>query len=62
MSAPQPEWLTIGEAAALVGVSASTLRRYERDGFIQSRRTPTNQRRYRRADVEKLLPAPKKAG
>jgi excisionase family DNA binding protein len=62
MVSESDEWMNIGEAAALVGVSPTTLRRYEREGFIESRRTPTNQRRFRRSDVQKLLPAePKEA-
>ncbi|HSS10539.1 MAG TPA: helix-turn-helix domain-containing protein [Acidimicrobiales bacterium] len=52
------EWLTVGEAAELIGIHPTTLRRYEREGLIKARRTPTNQRRFRRSDVEKLLPPP----
>jgi MerR family transcriptional regulator, redox-sensitive transcriptional activator SoxR len=43
----QPE-LTVGELAARSGVAISALHFYERKGLIASRRTPGNQRRYRR--------------
>lgn len=47
--------LPIGTAAAMVGVSVDTLRRYESEGKITARRTPGNQRRFRRADVLDLI-------
>ncbi|GAA1736436.1 redox-sensitive transcriptional activator SoxR [Isoptericola hypogeus] len=40
--------LSVGEVAARSGVSVSALHFYERQGLITSRRTPGNQRRYRR--------------
>jgi excisionase family DNA binding protein len=43
------------EAAALVGISRDTIKRWERDGRIASRRLPNGHRRYRRGDVEALL-------
>lgn len=47
-----PAWhrgeLSVGEVAARSGVSVSALHFYERSGLISSRRTPGNQRRYRR--------------
>lgn len=52
---PDDEWLTIGEACKLLNVSVWTLRRWENSGYVESARTPTNQRRYRRSDVEALL-------
>ncbi|MBF6213705.1 helix-turn-helix domain-containing protein [Nocardia puris] len=48
------EVLSVGPAAAILGVSPDTLKRYERDGLIASRRTPTGHRRFLRADVEQL--------
>jgi putative resolvase len=42
-------WLSVGEAAALIGVSVSTLQRWDRDKILVADRTPTNQRRYRRS-------------
>ncbi|HET7736436.1 MAG TPA: helix-turn-helix domain-containing protein [Nocardioidaceae bacterium] len=50
--------LPIGTAAAIVGLSVDTLRRYETEGKITARRTPGNQRRFRRADVLALLDNP----
>ena len=40
--------LTIGEAAARIGIATSALRFYEEKGLIQSRRTDGGQRRYAR--------------
>ncbi|MDH3299657.1 MAG: MerR family transcriptional regulator [Acidimicrobiia bacterium] len=49
-SEPQPlaDELTIGEAAARIGITTSALRFYEDKGLIQSRRTDGGQRRYAR--------------
>ena len=41
-------WIGIAEAAALTGLSAVTLRRYERRGWIQSVRAPGGHRRFKR--------------
>jgi MerR family redox-sensitive transcriptional activator SoxR len=46
---PDDIWLSVGEAAALAGVSVSTLQRWDRNGILRADRTPTNQRRYRRS-------------
>ncbi|GII31535.1 redox-sensitive transcriptional activator SoxR [Planotetraspora mira] len=46
--------LTIGELAGRSGVPATTLRFYERQGLLQSRRTPGNQRRYGRAALGRI--------
>lgn len=45
------EWLAIGEAAALLGLSPTTLRRYDESGRLKAHRSPGGQRRYRRSDV-----------
>lgn len=55
------ELLPPAEAAALVGISRDTIKRWERDGRITSLRTPHGHRRYRRGDVEKLLTEPTEA-
>ncbi|MGH3343995.1 MAG: redox-sensitive transcriptional activator SoxR [Carbonactinosporaceae bacterium] len=48
----EPPWdrkeLTVGQLAARSGVAVSALHFYERQGPINSRRNPGNQRRYRR--------------
>ncbi len=46
--------LSVGPAAAMLGVSPDTLKRYEKAGRIACRRTPTGHRRFRRIDVERL--------
>lgn len=48
-------WLTVGQMAAATGVSAHTLRYYEKAGLIESvARNAGNQRRYSSADIEWL--------
>lgn len=49
--------LPISAAAALIGVSTDTLRRWEKKGRITSVRTPTNHRRFKRTEVLALLEA-----
>lgn len=55
IEASDSEWVSVGEAAFIVGVSVATIRRYESAGRLVCYRTPTNQRRYRRTDVAALL-------
>ena len=45
----------ISEAARLLGVSTSTLRRWENEGKFKSVRTIGKHRRYRIDDIKKLL-------
>lgn len=47
----------IGEAARLLGVSISSLRRWEREGKLVALRTPAGHRRFRRADLDALVSA-----
>lgn len=54
---PISDFLSVGEAAVLLGVSVDTMRRWDRDGRITALRTPTGHRRFRRSDVETLLKA-----
>ena len=56
-----PEWLRVQQAAELLGVSASSLRRWADSGKVASRRTPGGQRRFLRDDLAALLP-PARAG
>lgn len=60
-SANPDDLLPPGEAAALIGVSRDTLKRWEAKDRIRSLRTPDNHRRYRRGDVEALLTEPAEA-
>jgi DNA (cytosine-5)-methyltransferase 1 len=57
--APVPnlrEYLTIREAADLLGVSPSTLRAWDRAGKLKAVRNPMNRYRlYRREDLDALL-------
>ena len=50
-------WLRLGDAAAELGVSLNTLRRWSDAGKLTVYRSPGGHRRYRRADVEALLRA-----
>jgi DNA-binding transcriptional MerR regulator len=54
---PDKEYFKIGEAARLVGVEPYVLRYWESEfaGQIRPERTRTNQRVYRRRDVETFL-------
>ena len=45
----------VGEFAEKVGVSISTLQRWDRTDVLKSRRTPTNQRYYTDEDLNKVL-------
>ncbi len=49
------ELLTIGDAARVLGVSVDTMRRWEREGKVAPTRTVGGQRRYRRAELDKLV-------
>lgn len=49
----EPDFLRVAEAAAYVGVSPQTLRRWDRDGTLSAvRRAGSTHRYYRRADLE----------
>jgi molybdopterin-binding protein len=50
--------LTIGEAAAELGVSADTIRRWDRAGRIETTRDARNRRRVPRREIERLRKAP----
>ena len=43
--------LTVGQAAAEIGVSIDTLRYYEREGLLETSRTSSNHRRYSQDDL-----------
>src|SRR5947199_78327 len=46
------DYLTIQQAANLLGVSTKTLRRWEAKGVLTPERTPGNQRRYLLPEIE----------
>ncbi|MGH7914525.1 MAG: MerR family transcriptional regulator [Candidatus Binataceae bacterium] len=53
---PLKDFLTITDAASYLGVSASTLRNWDRAGKLKARRHPINgYRLYNRADLGRLL-------
>ena len=49
------DWLRLAEAAALLGVSPSTLRRWGDTGKVACRRTPGGQRRFARPEILRWL-------
>jgi molybdopterin-binding protein len=50
--------LTLGQAAKAIGVSADTLRRWDRDGKLRTVRDASNRRRVPEAEVERLTSRP----
>ena len=54
-TAPQPEWLTLGQAAKYLGVAQSTMRKWSDLGRVSAFYTPGGHRRYRRADLDQFL-------
>ncbi len=46
------EWISLGEAAAILGVHPATLRHWADSGELPSQRTPGGHRRFRRRDLE----------
>lgn len=49
------ELVGVGTAARILGVSISTVRRWEADGHIVALRTPGGQRRFRVSELRALL-------
>ena len=54
------EGLPLGDAARAIGVSADTLRRWERAGKLRTRRDSANRRRVSRREVERLTKRPER--
>lgn len=50
------EWLGLGEASRLLGVTPGTLRRWSDSGQVPAFTTPGGHRRYRRTALERLVP------
>ncbi|PWJ54560.1 transcriptional regulator, MerR family [Quadrisphaera granulorum] len=46
---------SVAEAAALVGLTAHTLRYYEQQGLVRPARSPSGHRLYRAADLRRLV-------
>ncbi len=62
MSEKRPnDWLTLGPASRVLGVDPDTLRRWADTGKIEVFVTPGGHRRFPRAAVEALVPAPPRA-
>ena len=57
--AEQP-YLSLGEAAKALGVSVDTLRRWERQGKLETHRDPSNRRTVSAAEVSRLSPRPER--
>lgn len=55
MTAPPEEWLSLREAAELLGMHPATVRLWADRNEIPSRRTSGGHRRFRRADIETRL-------
>jgi molybdopterin-binding protein len=55
-----PNDLTLGEAAKEIGVSADTLRRWERAGKLRTKRDARNRRLVTRREVDRLSRRPKR--
>lgn len=51
----EPEFLTIGEAAARAGVATSTIRYYERRGLLSPDARQSGRRRYRAETLRRLV-------
>ena len=54
--------LSVGEAAAALGISADTLRRWDRNGRLRTVRDARNQRRVPVSEIERLGNAPVREG
>src|SRR5947199_9899194 len=52
--------LPLGEAAQALGVSADTLRRWDRSGKLRTTRDERNRRRVPAAEIERLRDAPRR--
>ncbi len=51
-----PQWLGLGDASRLLGVSTATVRRWADSGRLKPFTTPGGHRRFSRATLERMLP------
>jgi len=56
-STPPPNWLSLSQAARILGVHPTTLRRWSDEGTIRCLRTPGGHRRFLQGDLEAFLEA-----
>ncbi len=49
------EWVSLGEAAKIIGVHPATIRNWAERGDLPFRRTPGGHRRFRRSDLKEWL-------
>ena len=54
-AALENEWRNVAEAAAFLGVSPLTLRKWSNEGKVPVYRTPGGHRRYRLSDLQSSL-------
>ncbi len=52
---PDPEWLTLGQAAKFLGVAQSTIRKWSDQGRVRAFYTPGGHRRFRLEDLESFV-------
>ncbi len=51
----EEKYVSIGKAAKMLGVSIGALRKWEENGLLTPERTPTGHRRYRVAELQKIM-------
>ena len=59
---PNPRLMSVGEAAAYLGVSAGSLRKWSNGGLVPTYRTPGNQRRYSVEDLDEFIRSMREPG
>jgi excisionase family DNA binding protein len=59
---PEPDWLTLGQAAKFLGVAQSTIRKWSDDGRVRAFYTPGGHRRFRLEDLESFVDGSRPGG
>ncbi|MEO8092128.1 MAG: helix-turn-helix domain-containing protein [bacterium] len=62
MQEDQIKLLNVGRAAAYLGVSAASLRKWSNDGLVPVYRTPGGQRRYAVEDLDQFMSSMREHG